>query len=68
MQQDDEYEEEEEAQVHDNNNVTKNQKGGSPTKGKNAKNTSKSPIPDKKAPGAKKEEKKSVSQQVEIFV
>lgn len=70
MQQDDEYEEEEEAQVHDNNNIVKNNpKGTSPTKGKNVKAASKSPIPDKKSTVVnKKEEKKSVSasQQVNI--
>jgi hypothetical protein len=63
MQQDDDYEEDEEAQVHDNTNIVKNnQKSTSPLKGgKNVKNTSKSPIPDK-GKGVKKEEKKTVSQ------
>jgi hypothetical protein len=68
MQQDDEYEEEEEAQVHDNNNVAKNQKGASPSKGKTVKTQSKSPIPDKKTTGIKKEEKKSVIQQVNNLI
>ena len=70
MQQDDEYEEEEEAQVHDNNNVVKNQKGVSPVKGgvKGGKVPSKSPIPEKGkvGVGAKKEEKKSITQQVNL--